>query len=55
MQRNSETKFPAGGTNVATSNNTRRDYKKLYEKIANSEWFKKAYFSKSLGERIEID
>lgn len=27
-----------------------KDYKELYEKIANSEWFKKAYHDKSLGE-----
>ena len=27
-----------------------KDYKELYEKIANSDWFKKAYHDKSLGE-----
>ena len=28
----------------------KKDYKKLYEEIAHSEWFKKAYHDKSLGE-----
>lgn len=28
----------------------KKDYKKLYEDIANSEWFKKSYVGKSLGE-----
>lgn len=30
-----------------------RDYRKLYEDIAQSEWFKKAYVGKSLGEEFE--
>ena len=30
-----------------------KDYRKLYEDIAQSEWFKKAYVGKSLGEEFE--
>ena len=31
----------------------RKDYRKLYEDIAQSEWFKKTYTNKSLGEEFE--
>ena len=33
----------------------RKDYNKLYEEIANSGWFKKAYHNKSLGDVNETD
>ena len=33
---------------------TKKDYRKRYERIGKSEWFKKAYENKSLGETIEI-
>ena len=31
------------------------DYKKLYEDIVNSEWYKKYYHGKSVGDSVEIE
>lgn len=33
----------------------RRDFRKLYESIAKSKWFIKAYHGKSMGETIKIE
>ena len=33
----------------------KRSFRELYKRIAESEWFKKAYYGKSLGDFIPID
>lgn len=33
----------------------KRNFRKLYEAIVKSEWFKKAYHGKSLGDFIPVD
>ena len=33
----------------------KRNFRKLYDAIAKSEWFKKAYHGKPLGEFIPVD
>lgn len=35
---------------MAIKQKEQKDYRKLYEDIAQSEWFKKSYVGKSLGE-----
>lgn len=40
---------------ISRNNTTKKNYHKLYERIAKSKWFQHAYFGKSLGDFKTIE